>query len=96
MSDYSALDKFLHRLTLGSRTLSKTLFDIDDMLVGVEVDLTQTVYVLGFARCGTTALTEGLYQTKEFASLTYSDMPFVMAPNLWSKISNFQNRRIYK
>ena len=29
-----------------------------------------------------------LYDTGQFASLTYRDMPFVISPNLWGKISN--------
>ena len=29
-----------------------------------------------------------LYKTDQFASLTYRDMPFVISPNLWSKISD--------
>ena len=28
-----------------------------------------------------------LYETDQFASLTYRDMPFVISPNLWDKIS---------
>ena len=37
-------------------------------------------------------LLEFIYQTKEFASLTYADMPFIMAPNLFNKM--FRNHNI--
>ena len=39
------------------------------------------------ARSGSTILLNSIYKTDIFASLTYADMPFVLAPNLWSKIS---------
>ena len=32
-------------------------------------------------------LLNALHKSNLFASLSYSDMPFVLAPNLWSKIS---------
>ena len=35
-------------------------------------------------RSGTTVLLNFLYQTNNFASLTYLDMPFILSPNLWS------------
>lgn len=50
------------------------------------------VFVSGLARAGTTILMRLLYQTGEFCSLTYRDMPFVLAPNLWAKISGFSHR----
>jgi hypothetical protein len=45
------------------------------------------VFVAGLARAGTTLLMRMLYGSGKFCSLTYRDMPFVMAPNLWSVIS---------
>ena len=42
------------------------------------------VFVAGLARAGTTILMRQLYATGVFRSLTYRDMPFVMAPNLWA------------
>ena len=45
------------------------------------------VFVSGLARSGTTILLNALHKSNEFASLSYQDMPFVLAPNLWSKLS---------
>ena len=50
------------------------------------------VYITGMARSGTTMLLRMLYATGEFRSLTYRDMPFVLAPNQWQRIS-FSGRR---
>ena len=45
------------------------------------------VFVAGLARSGTTIFLNAIYQSNQFASLTYDDMPFILAPNLWKKIS---------
>jgi hypothetical protein len=45
------------------------------------------VFVSGLARAGTTLLMRVLFDSSEFSSLTYRDMPFVLAPNMWSKLS---------
>ena len=42
------------------------------------------VFIFGLARCGTTAILNAIYETGEFASLKYSDMPFILAPGLSS------------
>ena len=49
------------------------------------------VLVSGCARAGTTLVTNLLHQTGQFASLTYRDMPFAMAPATWSRISKRDN-----
>ncbi len=43
------------------------------------------VFISGLARAGTTALMRLFYETGEFCSLTYRDMPFPLSPNLWRK-----------
>ncbi len=50
------------------------------------------VFVSGLARSGTTALLQVLYGTGEFESLTYRDMPFVLMPQLWARMT----RSLYK
>lgn len=41
----------------------------------------------GLPRAGTTLMLELLYATGEFQSFRYSDMPFILAPLLWNRIS---------
>ncbi|MEQ1879149.1 MAG: sulfotransferase, partial [Bdellovibrionia bacterium] len=45
------------------------------------------IFVAGLARSGTTVLMRALFDSGEFASLTYRDMPLVMAPGLWSRLT---------
>lgn len=87
---YGFLDRCLHQLALGSKTLRKITFDLDKATAlptngGMSAD--SPVYVCGLARSGTTMLLEILDQSENFRSLSYRHMPFVMAPNLWAKIS---------
>ncbi|WP_321491548.1 sulfotransferase [uncultured Desulfobacter sp.] len=90
-SNYSLSSKLLHHMALGSTAIREISFDIDCMLTRASVDAgtgtMSPVYVSGLARAGTTILMESFYKTGLFASLTYRDMPFVLAPGLWAKIS---------
>jgi hypothetical protein len=89
VADYSALDKLLHRLALGSPALAETMHDIERgmFLKTAPADDGRHVFVAGLARAGTTILMREIHRTGEFGSLTYADMPFVLAPNLWAGIS---------
>ncbi|SPH23649.1 hypothetical protein DEA8626_02715 [Defluviimonas aquaemixtae] len=89
MPDYSALDRMLHRLALASPMRAEMLHDIERgmYLKVAPEDNGRHVFVTGLARAGTTILMREIHRTGAFGSLTYADMPFVLAPNLWAKIS---------
>jgi hypothetical protein len=87
MNNYSWLQKKLHQLALSSQFIRETTFDVESSLFSNELQTNNDVFVAGLARSGTTILLNALYKSNEFASLSYSDMPFVLAPNLWSKLS---------
>lgn len=82
-SKYSWMDRFLHRLALGNRSIAEVSFDIDQRAIKEPNGQTddQHVFVSGLARSGTTILMRRLYATGQFCSLTYRDMPFILAPN---------------
>ena len=89
MNNYSALQRFLHHISLSSRLIREVSFDLECSLNSKKCEITKEnshVFIAGLARSGTTVLLNALYQTGEFASLTYEDMPFILAPNLWQKI----------
>lgn len=89
MSDYSTLDRILHRLVLGSPAIAEMLHDIERglYLKDAPPDDGRHVYVTGLARAGTTILMREIHRSGQFGSLTYADMPFVLAPNLWSRLA---------
>jgi len=99
MSDYSFLDQLLHRVALQSPAVAEMSFDFDQKMVPndpAEIAGEQHVFVSGLARAGTTVLMRNFYATGAFRSLTYRDMPFVLAPNLWRKISQSSKKDVEK
>ncbi len=87
MNNYSWLQQNLHKLALSSKFMREVAFDIETSTMTINQYDDSHVFVAGLARSGTTILLNALYESNEFASLSYGDMPFVLAPNLWSKIS---------
>ena len=87
MNNYSWLQKKLHQLALSSQFMREMMFDVESSVVSLKKSYEDHVFVSGLARSGTTILLNALYESHEFASLSYKDMPFVLAPNLWSKLS---------
>lgn len=89
-SDYNFISKLLHRISLGSKLISEISFDLDQLVFKPKNAASRNerhVFISGLARSGTTALMQILHNTGQFSSLTYSDLPFVLAPNLNRKIS---------
>ena len=95
-SAYNPMDRMLHRLALKYKLAAKMLFDLGVWLA--KADRAETaagkhVFVSGLARSGTTVLMRRFYNSGAFRSLTYRDMPFVIAPNLWAKVpGGFQKK----
>ncbi|MBU6158772.1 MAG: sulfotransferase [Bacteroidetes bacterium] len=51
-----------------------------------DFNLSELVLITGLARSGTTILLNILFNSRQFASLKYSNMPFLLMSNIWSKI----------
>lgn len=90
-SDYSFGDRLLHRLALGLPFVSEISFELDALLLNKEYDRLDEkhLFICGLARAGTTILMRTLYNTGQFRSLTYRDMPFVLMPGIWQKLSKY-------
>lgn len=94
-SDYGFLSRLLHKLALDYTFIGEACFDIEQMSTP-DVVLEQPVFIVGLARSGTTALLTDIYATGVFRSLTYRDMPFVLMPGVWSKLSNTHSADVEK
>lgn len=81
------MQKLLHRLALSSMLVRETMFDIEQKIFSGDIDVGKHVFITGLARSGTTILLNSLHSSNEFASLSYDDMPFILAPNFWKKIT---------
>lgn len=94
---YGRFDRLLHQLALGFSPLLEISFDGERMFHGAAAaTLTseKPVFVTGLARAGTTVLMRMLYHGGKFASLTYRDMPFPLAPNSWARLGKRWSRSI--
>ena len=87
MNSYSWLEQKFHKLALSSQFMREVTFDFESTNIAPSSETGDHVFITGLARSGTTILLNALYKSNIFASLSYADMPFVLAPNLWSKIS---------
>lgn len=90
MNHYSVLDRALHRLAFLSPNIQLSLESVEDSLYASNyrnVPDNPPVFITSLPRAGTTILLQALAGLPELASHKYRDMPFVMAPVLWSKIS---------
>ena len=87
MNSYSWLEKKLHKFALSSQFMREVTFDFESTNIAPSSETGDHVFIIGLARSGTTILLNALYKSNIFGSLSYADMPFVLAPNLWSKIS---------
>ncbi|MCJ2182112.1 sulfotransferase [Novosphingobium sp. 1949] len=92
VSHYTLADRLLHRLALGLPALAELSFDLDQKASAGQRDRAavaagQHVFVTGLARAGTTILLRSIHESGLFRSLTYRDMPFPLAPNLWQRVS---------
>jgi len=86
---YSRADRLLHRLAMNPAVLDLS-FDLERARYGAAArvrDGGAPVFVTGLARAGTTILLRLLHDSGQFASLTYRDMPFPLAPNSWQRMS---------
>lgn len=86
--NYSFSQKILHEICLSSNTIRKIFFEFEKrkFLKTSIIDDEKHIFICGLARSGTTALLESFYSTNHFGSLTYADMPFILAPNIWNRI----------
>jgi len=92
-SRYGVADRLLLRAALGgggvSRALQRALAGVEDALLEQEAALPppKPVFVTALPRAGTTILLSLLARAPSFASHTYRDMPFVLSPYLWGRVS---------
>lgn len=96
MVNYSFLDRVLHRAALQFGPIAELSFDLDQKTNHFdpkEVTGARHVFVSGLARAGTTILMRRIHATGAFCSLTYRNMPFVLAPNIWSRFATASKRK---
>lgn len=98
--NYNFIDKLLHYLAFSSPIVQKVICDLENDLFKRQlsgVNSQHEVFVTGLPRSGTTLILELLYGTGEFQTFTYRQMPFILSPLLWDKVSKpFQKKGALK
>jgi hypothetical protein len=89
-SDYSAMDRAVHRLAFAAPFVQMTASDIEDSIFGnniTEIPDRPPIFITALPRAGTTVMLNALHDVPGVATHLYRDMPLVMAPLLWSRLS---------
>lgn len=94
---YGTLDRLLYRVAFRAGTAQHALSDVEetlyaDQLEGIAVE--DPVFITALPRSGTTILLKLLWQSGDFATHTYRDMPFVLCPLIWSRYSGHFSKEI--
>jgi hypothetical protein len=95
-ASFGRLERCLHRLAFATSRAQLGIADLEARLFRRElatVAPAAPVFVTALPRAGTTVLLELLAGCPEFAAHTYSDMPFVLCPLLWQRLSRPFRRR---
>lgn len=87
-SGYNVLSRFTHRLALKYPAVAEVSYDLQQVLYPQkDIQIRKPVFISGLARSGTTILLQYLCETGVFAASSYRDMPFVLMPDVWRKLS---------
>ena len=88
-NNYNWFQQKLHKLALSTKFMREVAFDFETSYLhySKEDNNKKNIFITGLARSGTTILLNAIYKSNLFGSLTYSDMPFILAPNLSSKLN---------
>ena len=90
LSDYSFLDRLLHRLAFSHAAIQFAAADVEATVMGAAyrgVAAHRPIFVTSLPRAGTTIVLAALNRLPQLGTHLYRDMPFVMAPLLWSRLS---------
>jgi hypothetical protein len=90
-SAYSTTDQITHKIAFSGPGIQLTAADIEDRLFANqirEIEEQPPIFITSLPRAGTTILLTALNDIPSTATHLYRDMPFVMAPLLWSRMSS--------
>ncbi|MCW8925680.1 MAG: sulfotransferase [Xanthomonadales bacterium] len=94
-SAYSRLDRGLHKLAFNSKVLQDILADIERSMYAKQwrdIAIERPVFITSLPRAGTTVVLQALNRLCRLATHTYRDMPFILTPLLWHRLSRVFRR----
>lgn len=90
LNDYSKLDRMLHRLAFSGTAVQFAAADCESAAFGRSyrnLPGHRPILITSLPRAGTTILLSALARLPQLGTHRYRDMPFVMAPLLWNRLS---------
>ena len=88
--NYNVFDRSLHRLAFATTAIQWELEQFETQLFRNQLKAIQNenqVHLCGLPRTGSTTLLHLLMNSREFSTHNYRNMPFVLTPLLWNKLS---------
>ncbi len=88
--NYSPVDRMLHCIAFSDAKLQLTAVDIEHKLFRKyyqNISLNPPIFITSLPRAGTTLMLEMLHCFEGLATNTYRDMPFLLSPVLWDRLS---------
>lgn len=89
---YSLLERMVHNMAFASRAAQIAMADLEDKQFARQLQAItpeRPVFVTALPRAGTTLLLEMLENTGEFGVHIYRDMPFLLTPIWWARMSHW-------
>lgn len=96
LNTYSGLDRLVHRIAFANPDVQVAAARIEDVIFKREINAVKSgppIFITSLPRAGTTILLNALDSAPELATHVYRDMPFIMAPLLWSRLSGGFRRK---
>lgn len=90
VNNYSRFDRLVHRIAFLSPRVQIVAAEMEDTLfkdAAATAPSVAPVFVTSLPRGGTTILLSALHEIPGFSAHLYRDMPFIMAPVLWSRLN---------
>lgn len=88
---YSFLERILYRFAFLTKSSQIAFADLEEQIFTKHlkaINHRKPVFITALPRTGTTLLLNICTQLNEFASHNYRDMPFILIPMLWNRISS--------
>ncbi len=88
--NYSGIDRMVHNLAMGQLEMQKWLSRMEDKgfdKTHADITAADPVFITSLPRAGTTLLIEVVAGAPDFVSHTYRDMPFLLCPLMWDRVS---------
>ena len=93
---YSGVDRLVHDLAMRQLEMQKWLSRLEDRSFDrshPEIAASNPVFITSLPRAGTTLMLQFMANVPEFATHTYRNMPFLLCPILWNRLSAGFHRR---